>query len=140
MPGVLSLVELALELEDAVNAHRRRLGRRELERDPALAAAARQHSQRMRNLGFFDHTDPYDRTSSMDRIEAVDPGPWTIVAENLAAGVWDADGILQSWLRSPGHRANVEHPELTLLGTDVAHGGPLRAYTTQVYGTRGGWR
>jgi uncharacterized protein YkwD len=125
---------LQRELDAAINEHRRRRGLRPLVPDPALAAAARQHSQRMRNLGFFDHIDPCDGTSALERVRAVDSRRWALVAENLAGGQWTAAQVLQGWLDSPGHRVNLEHPRVSAIGTSVALGGPLRTYVTQLYG------
>ena len=122
------------ELELLVNDHRRSCGLRELRRHPILAAAARQHSSRMRNLDFFDHCDPYDRTSAQHRVQAVDRSPWRIVAENLAARAFTARQIVDGWIESPGHRANLEHPQLSHVGTSVALGGSMHTYATQVYG------
>ena len=127
-------IALARELEALLDDYRRSRGLRPLRPHSVLAAAARQHSARMRNLDFFDHRDPRDGTLPHQRVRAIDREPWRIVAENLAAGAWTARQILEGWIDSPGHRANLEHPDLTHVGTDVALGGSMRAYTTQVYG------
>jgi uncharacterized protein YkwD len=127
-------VALARAVEAAVNVHRRRLGLSLLSPHPVLTAAAQQHSQRMRNLGFFAHTDPVDHSSAKKRVDAIDRRLWHLLAENLAAGMESADAVVEGWLDSPGHRANLEHPALTHFGTAVATGGPLGTYTTQLYG------
>ena len=124
-----------LTLERLVNNHRRVIGLRELRRDQTLAAAARQHSQRMSCLDFFAHSDPHDRTDVLARVRAIErSGMWLILAENLAAGQETADGVLDGWLSSPGHRANLEHPGLRFMGTSLCLGGAMGTYTTQVYG------
>jgi uncharacterized protein YkwD len=32
-----------------------------------------------------------------------------MAAENIAAGQWSAQQVLDSWLSSPGHRRNIEN-------------------------------
>jgi uncharacterized protein YkwD len=125
---------MARDLEAAVNGHRQRIGLRPLNPHGVLAAAARQHSQRMRNLGFFEHTDPRDRTSAVERVRAVDRKRWALIAENLAAGQRTAAQAFEGWLDSPGHRVNLEHPHVASVGTAVVLDGPLRTYITQLYG------
>jgi uncharacterized protein YkwD len=126
--------EASWRVEAAVNAHRRRLALPALEPHPVLAAAARQHAQRMRNLGFFAHVDPFDDTSPLQRVRAIDPRPWALLAENLSAGACAAEAIVQGWIDSPAHRANLEHPQLTHVGTELTVGGAFGAYAAQVYG------
>jgi uncharacterized protein YkwD len=136
--GGLDPAVLSRALDEAVDAHRRHLGLSELRRHPALAAAACQHSTRMRNLGFFDHADPYDGSSCHDRLDAIDPRRWALVAENLAAGQWTAEQIVQAWLESAGHRANLELADVTHVGSGVVVGGVFHLYATQLYATRDG--
>src|SRR4051794_18143904 len=102
---------LARAVEAEVNAHRRRIGLTTLAPHPVLTAAARQHAQRMRNLGFFAHDDPQDRTTVQRRVDAIDRRLWAVLGENLAAGSPRPGDIVQGWLDSPGHRANLEHPD-----------------------------
>lgn len=134
-PPVVEPVAFAHALELLVNAHRRGVGLAALLRDPRLDVAARQHAQRMRNLVFFDHRDPYDGTAAPDRVAAAaDGGTWSVIAENLAAGHRRADAVMHAWLTSEGHRANIEDPEVTHVGTAIETRGAYGTYATQVYG------
>jgi len=135
-PAVTEPFEFARALERLVADHRRALGLSPAPAHRTLAVAATSHSERMRRLGFFDHRDPHDGTHAYDRVTAVDAQRWTLIAENLAAGQWNARQVLDGWLDSPGHRRNLEWPGLNAIGTSVVTGGDLRTYTTQVYGTR----
>ena len=73
------------------------------------------------------------------------------LAENLAAGPTTAEGVVASWMNSPGHRANILNCGLRELGVgyyvqlddqsnvrlDNGHlGGPYRYYWTQDFGSR----
>jgi uncharacterized protein YkwD len=94
------------ELARLVNQHRRRVGCPPLEWHPTLARVARRHSADMARRGFFGHVSP-DGDDPFDRLE--DAGvDYAVAAENVAAGHRDARALLAAWLRSRGHRANIE--------------------------------
>ncbi len=98
--------------------------------DPALAAVARAHSADMRDRDYFSHTSP-EGLSPFDRAEQA--GVDYSRAENIAFGQADAAAVMEAWLESPGHRANILDCELTKLGVGVAEGtgGP---WWTQLFG------
>src|SRR5579884_1191188 len=125
---------LAQELERLVSAHREWVGVCPLHHSATLAAAARQHAQRMRNLGFFAHRDPHDLSTPADRVLCIAPGQWSLIAENLAAGQLHAEEIFLAWLGSLEHRANLEHPGVSYIGTSVETHGAYATYTAQLYG------
>jgi uncharacterized protein YkwD len=102
-----------------VNAERAAAGCGALAADDRLAAVARAHSEDMRDRGFFDHVnldglDPFDRAARAGL---------TARAENIARGQQDAAAVMESWMNSPGHRANILDCGLTRLGVGVASGG-----------------
>ncbi len=98
--------------------------------DPALAAVARAHSADMRDRDYFSHTSP-EGLSPFDRAEQA--GVDYSRAENIAVGQPDATAVMEAWLESPGHRANILDCDLTRLGVGVAEGtgGP---WWTQLFG------
>jgi uncharacterized protein YkwD len=101
-----------------VNVQRAAAGCGALTADPALAAVARAHSADMRDRGFFDHVnpdglDPFDRAARAG-LEAH--------AENIAYGQPDPAAVMDSWMSSAGHRANILNCDLTRLGVGVAEG------------------
>jgi uncharacterized protein YkwD len=101
-----------------VNAERAAAGCAALADDAGLAAVARAHSADMRDRGFFDHTNP-DGLSPFDRAERAG---LSARAENIAYGQQDAAEVMDSWMNSPGHRANILDCSLTRLGVGVAEG------------------
>jgi uncharacterized protein YkwD len=101
-----------------VNAERAAAGCRALVADPALAAVARAHSQDMRDRGFFSHQNP-DGLSPFDRAERAGI---SARAENIARGQKDAAAVMDAWMNSSGHRANILNCGLTRLGVGVAEG------------------
>ncbi|MGR6965993.1 CAP domain-containing protein [Geodermatophilus sp. URMC 61] len=98
--------------------------------DPALAAVARAHSADMRDRDYFSHTSP-EGLSPFDRAEQA--GVDYSRAENIAFGQSDATAVMEAWLKSPGHRANILDCELTKLGVGVAEG-PGGPWWTQLFG------
>lgn len=83
--------------------------------DDLLRGLARDYSRRMAEEQFFDHVDP-EGADPFDRMEAAGFGgalPW---GENIAAGYTTADEVVDAWMNSPGHCANVLEPTYGALG------------------------
>ncbi len=116
----------------------------------ALRTAARQHAQDMAENNFFDHIGS-DGSTLVDRINRVNYPNWLYAAENIAAGFARPADVVQAWLDSPYHRANLLHPDLKEIGVGYAYdpndqanvrlwdgsiGGPYYHYWVQDFGTR----
>jgi uncharacterized protein YkwD len=84
----------------------------------------------MRDRGFFDHTNP-DGRDPFDRAEAA--GQTNARAENIAYGQPDPAAVMDAWMNSSGHRANILNCGLRTLGTGVAEG-PGGPWWTQLFG------
>ena len=100
--------------------------------DATLASVARAHSQDMIDRSFFDHVNP-DGDSPSDRVSAAGI-QWSRCAENIAAGQTSPEQVVDSWMNSPGHRANILG-ECKYLGVGLALGGGYRYYWTQCFAT-----
>ncbi|MFD0901822.1 CAP domain-containing protein [Actinomadura sediminis] len=97
-----------------------------------LDRAARGHSADMAARGFFDHTDP-DGDGPGDRIRSAGYR-WSTYGENIAKGQPSPERVMESWMNSPGHRANILNCAFDEIGVGVVEaGGP---YWTQVFGAR----
>ncbi len=82
------LVAIERSILAATNAERGRYGLEPLEADPDLMKTAREHCAWMSANGYFQHTQ-------------------LPVAENIAMGQETTDHVMQSWMGSSGHRANI---------------------------------
>ncbi len=102
-----------------VNQERAAAGCRPVAADARLAAVATAHSADMRDQGFFDHVN-LAGLSPFDRAEAAGV---SARAENIARGQGDAAAVMDSWMASSGHRANILDCGLTRLGVGIADGG-----------------
>ncbi len=113
-----------------VNAERAKAGCRPLVASGKLDKLAQSFSDDMAQRGFFDHTDPEGRTP-WDR--AAKRGIKNLGGENIARGHADAHTVMEAWMRSSGHRANILNCDYRSLGVGVHHGGS-GPYWTQDFG------
>lgn len=111
-----------------VNAARAQHGCAPVTSDPRLARAAEDHSSDMSGRSYFDHTTP-EGVGFAERIVAAGyPSPG---AENIARGQTSATQVMNSWMESAGHRANILNCQLTRLGVGLDKDG---YYWTQNFG------
>ena len=62
----------------------------------------------------FDHTRP-DGTSCFTALKECGI-PFDTAGENIAAGQWSAEFVMECWMDSPGHRANILDEKFTHIG------------------------
>lgn len=61
---------------------------------------------------------------------------WRTVGENIAVGYLSVDAVMEGWLSSPGHCANIMDARFTQMGAAYALADArTRVYWTQVFGT-----
>jgi uncharacterized protein YkwD len=124
------------EIRDAVlclhNQIRASKGLPALKENSKLRNAAVGHSADMVEEGFFDHTDP-DGDTFVDRILAAkyakQTDGWTL-GENLAWGTGDLStpaGVMNAWMSSAGHKANILKRSYREIGIGVRLGVPSDA-------------
>ena len=101
-----------------VNVQRAAAGCGALSGDAALASVARAHSADMRDRGFFSHTNP----DGLDPFARAAAAGLDARAENIAYGQPDPASVMDAWMNSPGHRANILDCSLTRLGVGMAEG------------------
>jgi len=101
-----------------------------------LGTAAQGHSQSMANNNFFDHKDRDGRTPG-DRAELAGYIGQQI-GENIAAGQDTARKVVDGWLASPGHCANLMNAGFRELGAAYAIDPKSDAgiYWTAMFGTQ----
>lgn len=102
--------------------------------NPALAEAAEEHSRDMAANGFFSHTGS-DGGDVSNRVERRGYA-WSVVGENLAdatPGHFTPRLVVEAWLGSPGHCANIMRPEFRDIGAAKVTG--TLEYWTQTFGT-----
>ncbi|GAA0921680.1 CAP domain-containing protein [Nonomuraea longicatena] len=121
------------DIEDEVvrltNAARASGGCKPLVHDAKLHKAAEGHSADMAAKGYFDHTGR-DGRSPADRIRAAGFSPVSAWGENIAMGQRTAAAVVDGWMNSPGHKANIMNCGFTHIGVGHDAKGP---HWTQVF-------
>jgi uncharacterized protein YkwD len=113
------------QLLDLTNDARDSEGLRPLHWDPALAAAAAQHSRLMRGQPELSHQYPGE--DPLLTRAAQSGAHFASIAENIAMGP-SPGAIEREWLRSVPHRANIFDPKMDAIGISVVRrGGDLYA-------------
>jgi len=92
------------ELLKAHNNERAKKGVRPLGYNKKLDAAAQKHTEWMAINRNLDHNE--GRHSVGDRVTDEDY-QWSWVGENIAEGQGDTAEVMDSWMHSSGHRANI---------------------------------
>jgi uncharacterized protein YkwD len=94
----------------------------------ALTQAAEVHSQDMKANNFFSHTG-FTGSTLAQRINATGYA-WSAIAENIAAGQITMNQVIDGWMGSDGHCANLMNPNLIDIGLVCVAGAAGNAYTT----------
>jgi uncharacterized protein YkwD len=122
--------QAAAEVLKLVNEERSKVGCSTVSANSALSELAEDFSDAMAEQGFFDHTDPSGATP-WDR--AAKAGITDLGGENIARGQADAAAVMEAWMNSPGHKANILNCDFKTLGVGV-HFGPGGPWWTQDFG------
>ncbi len=121
------------------NKERTKLGLQELSNNSRLASAALAKANDMLEKQYWDHFGPNGET------------PWQFIraagyvyiyaGENLAKGFKTSEGVVEAWMASPTHKANIVSANYRDIGVAVVNGVLLGKETTlvvQMFGTLAG--
>jgi uncharacterized protein YkwD len=130
-----------LETVNQARSQTRRCGSEEYPAAPALAwnaelgSASESHSRAMANGSFFSHQDADGRVPG-DRAELAGY-QGSRIGENLAAALDTPRRVVDAWLASPGHCANLMSSQFTEFGAAYAEDPKSDAaiYWTAMFGT-----
>ena len=129
IPGTDSTV-LSYESEviRLVNEIRVQNGLKELSYDWELSRVARYKSQDMKDNNYFSHTSPvYGSPFQMMKSFGIS---YTAAAENIAKGQRTPQAVVNAWMNSSGHRANILNSTYTKIGVGYVADGN---YWTQMF-------
>ncbi|MBE7003315.1 MAG: hypothetical protein E7425_03395 [Ruminococcaceae bacterium] len=114
------------EVARLVNAERAKAGLAPLTLDAALCRTARMKSQDMHDSGYFDHNSPaYGTPFQLMKSQGI---TYRTAGENIAMGYRTPEAVVNAWMNSPGHRANILNASYTTLGVGYVADG---SYWTQ---------
>jgi uncharacterized protein YkwD len=99
-----------------------------------LTSAAYGHSRDMADNDYFSH-DSRDGRTMADRVDASGYA-WTTIGENIAAGYDSVQRVVDGWMASDGHCANLMNPRFSEFGLACARNAAstYRIYWTQDLG------
>jgi uncharacterized protein YkwD len=112
--------ELEARMLELVNKERMAAGLKPLTPDPELTEVARRHSSDMFARGYFAHDTP-EGLDPFDRMRAANVR-FVTAGENLALAP-TVPVAHRGLMNSPGHRANILHPQFGRVGIGIMDGG-----------------
>ncbi len=111
-----------------VNEQRAKKGLKALSADWELSRVARFKSQDMKDNKYFSHTSPV-YGSPFDMIKNFGIS-YRSAGENIAKGQKTPQAVVDAWMNSSGHRANILNPSYTKIGVGYVADGN---YWTQMF-------
>ena len=127
--------EQAEKVLQLVNAEREKAGLKALKMSEQLRSIANLKSKDMAEKNYFSHTSPtYGTPFQMLQDFGVH---YQAAGENIAAGQQTPEQVMESWMNSSGHRANILNANFDTLGVGIYKGGSYGIYWTQLF-TGGG--
>lgn len=121
------------EVLQLVNDERAAWGLDPLSHSQTLEDQAEQYACEMIYYGFFAHDNPVTGSELPDRAAEFGYDYW-VIGENLAAGQPTPVRVVQDWMGSPGHRANILDERFTEAGVGVRVGGEYGIYWVLEFG------
>ena len=109
------------QVVDLTNKERAKAGLQALQIDTKLTQSAQAKSQDMKNKNYFSHTSPtygspFDQMKSMGIT-------YKSAAENIAMGQRSPAEVVDAWMKSPGHKANIMNGSFTHIGVGLSDSG-----------------
>ncbi len=116
------------EVVRLVNEERAKNGLKPLKENWELSRVARYKSQDMVDNRYFSHTSPtYGTPFQMIKAFGL---TYRTAGENIAYGQRTPQAVVNAWMNSSGHRANILNPSYTQIGVGYASNGH---YWTQMF-------
>lgn len=118
------------EVVELTNVEREKNGLAPLEIDGELSKVAREKSQDMQVNNYFDHNSPtYGSPFDMMESFGID---YRAAGENIAKGQGSPEEVVNAWMNSEGHRANILNGDFTHIGVGYIENGNV--WTQQFIG------
>jgi uncharacterized YkwD family protein len=109
------------QVVDLVNQERAKNGLQPLAVDTRLMQMAHDKAVDMRDHNYFDHQSPtYGSPFDMMKEYGIS---FSYAGENIAAGQKTPQEVMNAWMNSSGHRANILNPNYTKIGVGFVTGG-----------------
>ena len=119
------------QVVNLVNSERAAQGLTALQKDSRLAALAQQKAEDMAKNQYFSHTSP-TYGSAFDMLKAAGYS-YKTAGENIAMGQKSAASVMDGWMHSSGHRANILHTSYEKIGVGYAVSADGMPYWVQIF-------
>ena len=130
-----SSASVATDIVTYTNAARARNGLPALAANQKLMDAAKIQAQQMAKYQLADHTiSGATYPTLQSRLQAVGYS-YSSAAENVAWNQRDAESVVNGWMTSAAHRANILDPYLKEIGAAMVRSSKGEPYWIQVFGT-----
>ncbi|QGQ46532.1 CAP domain-containing protein [Metabacillus sediminilitoris] len=103
-----------------VNQQRAKAGLRPLTHRADVKNVAQKKAEDMINSNYFSHTSP-NYGSPFDMLKTFGIS-YSYAGENIAKGQKTPQEVMNAWMNSSGHRANILKPEYDVIGVGFYHG------------------
>jgi len=131
IPEAAPLKTFEDEVIRLINVERAKYGLAALSTNWELSRVARYKSQDMVNKNYFSHTSPtYGSPFTMMQNFGL---KFSAAAENIAYGQRTAQEVVNAWMNSAGHRANILSAAYTHTGVGAAKKANGTLYWTQMF-------
>lgn len=118
------------EVVRLVNIERQNEGLAPLAYNAELSKVARVKSQDMANKNYFSHNSPtYGDPFTMMKSHGIQ---YRTAGENIAKGYSSAQSVVNGWMNSSGHRANILNPSFGKIGVGYVNANGT-TYWTQMF-------
>ena len=130
--GTVSTVNsMEKQVASLTNSERKAKGLSVLTLDSQLSKLARLKAEDMAKKGYFSHTSPtYGSAFDMMNKYGVS---YRTAGENIAKGQKTAESVMNGWMNSSGHRANILSSAYTNIGVGYAKDSRGNTYWVQIF-------
>lgn len=127
----LSLTDEEKGVIELTNAERKKESLPPLKPNLKLLTAARGHGENMAKQNKLDHV--LDEKTPAERVKAAGYR-YAATGENIAWNQKDPAQVLEAWMNSPGHRANILNKDYVEIGVACVKNAKGERYWVQVFG------
>lgn len=131
IPDISTIKSMEYQVVKLVNVQRSQNGLPLLTHNWQLSRVARYKSQDFIAKNYFDHTSPtYGSPFTMMQNFGLS---FSAAGENIAFGQRTPEEVMNAWMNSPGHRANILSRVYSDIGVGLAKDSAGRCYWTQMF-------
>lgn len=118
---------------EKTNDERARVKLGKLQHIECLNTIAERWSKRMSEINNMVHSSSDPNYYFSNEIPKKCGGAWSIAGENVATGYSSPEAVMNAWMASPGHKANILRSSFTKIGVGAYRDANGRYWWTQVF-------